>query len=291
MSRTLLGRAAELAQLYAHVGHRQHALLVGPAGVGKSALLHAAFDDASAVLRVAHLAPFKEALLEIAQQLHARDHLQLSDKPVEYLTWEELKPHLSKRTTPELAQLVSPLLADQTLVVDDFDGITAATARIIEPFFAATLIIGAITTLDETPELAPFFWHFQRIILRPLSTADARTLLWQHMDRATVHDPHTFEQHVLQTACGNPLAIRELADQAKRLPINTSAQIHQLHHDAGIRYIDLTPGLLIIGACAVVMRFLALGLNDIETYILAGSVGAFFLVGRYFIYREMRRAR
>jgi len=46
--------------------------------------------------------------------------------------------------------------------------------------------------------------------------------------------------------------------------------------------------LLLLGACAVIARFLALGLNDIEAYILAGSVGAVFLVGRYFIYRAMR---
>ena len=286
---TLIGRAAELAQLQSHLGHRQHVLLIGPAGVGKSALLRVALADVPRVIRIAQLVPFKEALMSIAQQLHARGQIHLPGIPTEYLTWEELKPHLIKRTAPELAQLLSPLLADSLLVVNDFDGITAATARIIEPFFAVALIIGAITTLDESPELAPFFWHFQILTLRPFSTEDARALLWQQVDRTHIPDPHTFEQHVLQTACGNPLAIQELAAQATRLPVTTPAQIRRLHHDAGIRYVDLTPGLLVLGACAVVMRFLALGLNDIETYILAGSVGAFFLVGRYFIYRTMRR--
>lgn len=285
---TLIGRGAELAQLQAHVAHRQHALLVGPAGVGKSALLRAAFPGPDA-LRVPYLVPFKEALMAIAQQLHARGRITLPDLPTEYLTWDELKPHLVKRTAPELAELITSLIADTVLIVNDFDGITPAAARTLEPFFASALIVGAITTLDESPELQPFFWHFQILTLRPLAPADARTLLWQHVDRAAVPDPHTFEQHVLQTACGNPLAIQELANQAKHLPVTTPAQIRRLHHDAGIRYVDLTPGLLILGACAVVMRFLALGLNDIETYILAGSVGAFFLVGRYFIYRTMRR--
>ena len=286
---TLLGRGVELAQLYAHLGHRQHTLLVGPAGVGKSALLRVALADAPQVIRIAQLVPFKEALLAIAQHLHALGRLQLPQAQVEYLTWGELKPQPAKLTAPELVQLISPLLANALLVVNDFDGITAATARILEPFFAVALIVGAITTLDEAPELQPFFWHFHLLPIRPLSMEDSRTLLWQQIDRATIADPYTFEQHVLQTACGNPLAIRELAAQATRLPITTPAQIRRLHHDAGIRYVDLTPGLLVLGACAVVMRFLALGLNDIETYILAGSVGAFFLVGRYFIYRTMRR--
>ncbi len=52
---------------------------------------------------------------------------------------------------------------------------------------------------------------------------------------------------------------------------------------------DLTPALLLLGAVAVIARFLALGLNDIEGYILAGSFGAVFLTARYFLYRTLRK--
>jgi hypothetical protein len=66
-------------------------------------------------------------------------------------------------------------------------------------------------------------------------------------------------------------------------------KIRELKHDAGIRYFDLTPVLLIIGAVVVAARFISLGLNDVDGYILAGSAGAFFMFLRYFLYRSMRK--
>ena len=68
-------------------------------------------------------------------------------------------------------------------------------------------------------------------------------------------------------------------------------KIRDLHHDAGLKYIDLTPALLIIGAVVIAVGFVALGLNDVDTYILAGGAGAFFIFLRFFIYRSMRRTK
>jgi hypothetical protein len=65
--------------------------------------------------------------------------------------------------------------------------------------------------------------------------------------------------------------------------------IRDLHHAAGIRYLDLTPALLLVGAGLVATRFVALGLDDVDLYILAGSLGAVFLVARYWLFRGPRR--
>ncbi len=180
-------------------------------------------------------------------------------------------------------------MAEQIVLVDHVEGITPALARLLEPLFDVTLMVGAITTLELEPQLQRFFWHFRLLPLEPLSREASRTLLWRQVGRGLIPDARVSEQHVLDSACGNPLAIRELARQAHRVPLRDPAHIRQLSHEAGIHYVDLTPILLLVGAGAVVMRFLALGLNDIEAYILAGSFGACFLAGRYFIYRAMRR--
>lgn len=286
----LLGRVAELAQLREAITHRRHTLVVGPIGIGKSALLAAAVEGRADALRLPRLQPLKPALLSLAQQLHGQGCLELPEMDSAYLDWEELKPQLVSLSTDELLTQLTPLLSEKLLLIDDCDGITASTARQVEPWCAQVLLLGAITKLEMNPDLQRWFWHFQFLQMAPLSQEQARALLWTSIDRAAVPDPFVFEQHVLAEAGGNPLAIRELARQAQHAPLRHPADIRQLHHEAGLRYVDLTPLLLLLGACAVVARFLALGLNDIEAYILAGSLGAFFLVGRYFIYRAMRRS-
>ena len=285
----LIGRARELAQLRTHIRQRQHTLVVGPVGIGKSALLRAAVKGRKRVLLAPRLQPLKPALLSVAQQLHAKGRLDLPELDSQYLDWSELKPKLTGLSAEDLLERVTPLLAEQIVLVDHVEGITPALARLLEPLFDVTLMVGAITTVELEPELARFFWHFRLLPLEPLGRKASRALLWRQVDRGLIPDPRVFEQHVLDAACGNPLAIRELARQAHRVPLRNPAHIRQLHHEAGIHYVDLTPILLIVGAGAVVMRFLALGLNDIEAYILAGSFGACFLAGRYFIYRAMRR--
>lgn len=277
----LSGRAEELIQLREHLARRENVLLVGPVGVGKSALLREALSDVPSVVTVPTLQPLKVALIALAQQLHAKGALALPDLDSRYLDWVELRPQINKLSTPQLLEQLIPLSKGMTLLVDDFDGITPALARSIEPLFETLLILGAMTAADLTPDLQRFFWHFHLMPLEPLALEETRKLLWNQVDRSKIPDPEALEKRVLETAGGNPLAIRELA-----------RQVHwggDLHHEAGIHYLDLTPGLLLLGAFAVIARFLALGLNDIEGYILAGSFGAVFLTSRYFLYRTLRR--
>lgn len=288
---TLVGRTEELSQLRECVEKRQHTLVVGPIGIGKSALLLAAAEGIESVLRVSRVQPLKSALLSIAQQLHAMGRLDLPETDSQYLDWAEVQPQLNGLSTAVLLERLAPLLVGLVVIVDDFDGITSALARLLEPLFGTTLILSAITTVDLDAPLQRFFWHFRLLPLEPLNREAARELLWHQADPAAIPNPEAFERHVLDAACGNPLAIRELMRQAQRGWLRHPVHIGQLHHEAGIRYVDLTPLLLVAGACAVIARFMALGLNDIEAYILAGSFGACFLVGRYFIYRAMRSSR
>ena len=285
----LIGRADELARLRECLDRRQHALLVGPVGVGKSALLREAAQESPSVVLVPTLQPLKPALIFLAQQLHGQGRLEIPDIDSQYLDWLELLPQINKFSTPQLLQQLVPLSKGMTIVVDQFDGISSALARSLEPLFETLLIVGAITTVDLAPELQRFFFHFQLIPLEPLTREETQELLWSQVDRSKIQNPEAFERHILETANGNPLAIRELARQTPRVELKLPDAFRHLHHEAGIRYFDLTPALLLLGAFAIIARFLALGLKDIEGYILAGSFGAVFLTSRYFLYRTLRK--
>ena len=62
--------------------------------------------------------------------------------------------------------------------------------------------------------------------------------------------------------------------------------IRALQHGAGLRYLDLTPLLLLVAAGLVAARFVALGLDDRDLYILAGTLGALFFVVRVLLTRR-----
>jgi len=83
--------------------------------------------------------------------------------------------------------------------------------------------------------------------------------------------------------------IVQMAGRARREGELTERAIRELSHPAGIRYVDITPALLMTGALAIAARFIALGLNNTDLYILAGISCGFFVGLRYLIYRLMRR--
>ena len=62
--------------------------------------------------------------------------------------------------------------------------------------------------------------------------------------------------------------------------------IRALQHGAGLRYLDLTPVLLLVAAGLVAARFVALGLDNRDLYILAGTLGALFFVVRVLLTRR-----
>ncbi len=285
----LIGRTKELAQLREYMDLRQHVLLVGPVGIGKSALLREPIEGLLLVVVVHTLQPLKPAVISLAQQLHAQGKLTLPDIDSQYLDWIEIQPQLSHFSAHQLIEQLMPLCQGMTLIVDELDGISSSLARSLEPLFETLLVIGAITTVDLTPELQRFFFHFRLISLEPLSPEESRKLLWSQLDCSKIQNPEAFEKHVLETTGGNPLAVRELAHQFYQIGMKTPHSLQDFHHEAGINYFDLTPMLLLLGAFAIIARFLALGLNDIEGYILAGSLGALFLTSRYFLYRTLRR--
>ncbi len=256
------------------IAGRQNALILGPIGIGKTALVREALRSHSAVIWVSNMAPIKAALQEIVQSL-----VQLGR-----VSAEEAKS-LARLSVPILSRSLSRALEGCVLVLDRLEQATPSMAPHLEMLLAAPVAIGLATELPSSPKLTRVWWRFQKKIhLQSLSSGESRELFWNHVPRETLPDPRAWERTVSGKGGGNPMAILELAAQARQHPEAVGSD-----HPAGRREIDLTPGLLLLGAGVIAARFVALGLNDVDTYILAGVGGAFFVVARYFIYRLLRR--
>jgi len=289
----LIGRQQELERIKANILKRQHTALIGAIGTGKSHLLRYATKDLKKLIYVEHIQPLKSALISIAKDLHKDGRLKIEGVVCEYLEWEDLKRKVTRLPIMELlACIVEGIQGqDYTLVLDHLEGLTPSMAFTVSLLMDKALVLGATNDLKDSGHLARIWWRFDVIELKNLSKEESLQLLWLYADEKKVEDKFMFENKILSHSAGNPLAIVEMAKKTQIIYFDSLQKIRDLHHDAGIKYLDLTPALLIIGAVVIAARFIALGLNDVDTYILAGSAGAFFIFLRYFIYRSMRKTK
>jgi hypothetical protein len=68
-------------------------------------------------------------------------------------------------------------------------------ARLLESFFDTALVLGAVTTVDPSPNLTRWLLHFQLLPLAPLTPEASRELLWAHANRGAFPDGNAFERH------------------------------------------------------------------------------------------------
>jgi hypothetical protein len=90
-------------------------------------------------------------------------------------------------------------------------------------------------------------------------------------------------KHIYTLACGNLNGAEELARR-----YTEGEPLHALRYD-GANYVSIVPILLGFGFIFIMLRFIALGLNDEDTYIFAGSMGAMFFLFRFFYYQYFRK--
>jgi len=226
------------------------------------------------VIWVSSISPLKAALQEIVHGL-----IKLGQ------TTEDEGAALLRLPAASLSHRLAGMLQGCVLILDRLEQTTPAMAPALEVVAAETVIVGIATQLPANPKLTRFWWRFQKKIpLQPLSSEDSRRLFWSRLPEQNLLDRRAWDRAVPAKSNGNPMAVLALAEQAQTAPHPSD-----LDHPAGRREVDLTPGLLLIGAGVIAARFVALGLNDTDTYILAGIGGAFFVVARYFIYRLLRK--
>jgi Archaeal ATPase. len=289
----LIGRQKELGQLRANLEKRQPTLLTGAIGTGKSHLLKYFAKDLTNAIYVEHIRPIKQALLSIAETLHKDGRLKIDGVVAEYLEWQDLKATVSQLYHAELLNCVVEGIQGQgyILIFDHLDEVTSLMAPTLSILMDKASVVGATRDLKDPEHLNRLWWNFDIIELKNLSKEGSLELLWTHADKDRVKDKVMFENKILNHSAGNPLAIIEMAKKTLNIEFDSLDKIRLLRHDAGLKYLDLTPALLVVGACIVAARFIALGLNDVDTYILAGGAGAFFIILRYSIYRSMRKTK
>ena len=251
----------EYNKLLENIAKAQPTLLIGDIGIGKSYLLKQAYAELDKAIYVESISPIKSALLDILKALHQNDDLKEGIE-AEYLTWDELLKKLNRLNTKELEALIQNNLVGRgyVLLLDSLETLTPSAVKKVEALMESTTIVSAANKLK--PFLKKLWWRFERIEIPPLTKEESKQLLWSLIDKDAIDDTQLFEKLILNQANGNPLSIVELAQKAQREENLTTENIRELKHQAGTRFIDITPVFFIIGALVVACRFVALGMNS-----------------------------
>lgn len=276
-----VGRDEELCQLTDNLSKGIDTLLLGPIGVGKSHLL--ALLNAENVLVVKTLSPAKEALINIAKELHKIGRL-CPDGP----DFETIKKQHTRTTIQGWTDMVlsSVKKNEFVLIVDDLSDMTASVGRLIDKLNRKFTIIAALPEVRKPYE--KYFWRFDRVEIEHLCAADAKKLIHQCAAGADIEDYALTETRVLQQSAGNPRAIIEIVERLRKEPAVTRSAVRDVSHTGARDQIDLTFAVVLILLFVVAARFFMRGIGSMEGYVLAG-IGSAILVGiRFFMYRFKR---
>lgn len=298
---SLIGRERELEQVRQAIAQGGHGLITGRAGIGKSALLEAVAEAFPQAVRLPSGTP-KLVLLTALEQAHQRVGLRVPEallppsaqvraKRLGYLDWRSLARTLRRLPLDQQASLLRDSLAGrQALVVLDSLELPPTLVEALTPVFDVAQIVAAMDEDNRRVRIDRLLWRFQiRIELKPLTLEASSRLAEQALERFPVRFAEEgvrdrFLRHVAQQSGGVPAAILGMVETSATEPEVTPALASVVSHEAGIRYLDLTPVLLLGLFVFMALRYIARGLDSEELFVLSGVASAGFMALRLVIW-------
>jgi len=297
----IVGRQEELAQLWELALKGRHVIVSGEAGIGKSALLKMLYQGLRAkgdlnVFRVADGRQFKNALLELTEQVHGQGlfrHPALSDTVVRSLPWNKLVPKVRLLTVKLLMEsLIASLAGHKAILVwDQFDKATPTELAWLHQFLnVSTVIVGS-----REPASAKRKPILDRIPVRlevgELTEAEGLELIDRCLEAApfAVSNVCWYKKEILRKTRGNPRAIKDLlADHSLEKYVD-NRMIRAMATDQGARYLAIS-WLVLVGALVFsVHRYIGRGLGDRDAYVI-GAVGMVVFIFLSILVRKANRA-
>lgn len=265
----LIGREKEISGIFYNIAMKRHTLLRGDAGSGKTAILKYINENITDSIYMEKLNVMKEPLINIIE-----DKLRIV--PPKALSISKCK------------DVITEHIKGKVLLIDDLESITPTGLFFLNALKEKAVIVGAANKIKTPSLFAKVFIDFEEIHIGNFLKDAVSALIWQEIDVNSVDDKRALENQIYLKTAGNPLLIKELLNTIKNGEGANKVMDIKDKGGGGVKDFDLTPLLLIIGALIISTRFIALGLDDVDTYILAGILGSFFIIFRYFIYRFMR---
>lgn len=300
-----IGRDRELTLAEAALAKGNNLLVTGRAGIGKSAFLRALYERLARV-RVCLWLPegnVKAVTNDLARQVHELVGLSVPEElvPQRYrmklrragrVEWEWINRAVTRLPARESMELVARSLKDrEALVFIESLEVPPTQAEFFTVLLDAAQVAAAMDDTNRRVRIDRLLWRFrERVELKPLPAADCRAIVEQWLATRPVRFEsdrvrEAFLRAVEQDSGGVPAAIRGMLEAASAEAEVTRATVRAFMHRAGVRYMDMTPTLVLGMMLVVAGRYIASGLNNNELYILSGIGIALFLGLRLLMYR------
>jgi len=246
-----IGREKEISEINEYLSRKNSTLLVGALGIGKTHLLKNI--SSTSLLYLDSPVPLKQCLLTICEKYCPN--------------WKERLSLGSRSCSQEIIELLIKEVKDNPIIViDNLDRLKITDVNIFLKLFECFTILGASSNTSE--RLKVIWWKFRKVVLEPLSTQAVNELIKELTVGLEIPNYQLFVTKIRTTANGNPLAITEMIGQVHNLPIVHDDDVREMYHDAGIRYRDWSPLVVIIWTVVTSSRFLSFGFDSPEGYIL-----------------------
>ncbi len=296
----IVGRTRELAELWELVTKGRHVLVTGAPGIGKTVLLEMLATGLGRqgdvhVFRVSDARQFKNSLLELAEQMHARGvfvHPRLSTSVVRSLPWEKLAPKVRTLTVKDLAEALVLSLKGQraVLIWDQFDRATPTEVSWLHQFLNVAAVVLA-TSDPGSLRLKPILDRVPaKVEIEELDEEESYELIDRCLEAApfAVSDLVWYRREIRRRSQGNPRAIKDLlADHSLEKYIDSQA-IRAIQSEQGVRYFAVSWVVLIAALAFSIQRYVGRGLGDRDAYII-GACGMVFFIFLSMLVRKANR--
>lgn len=301
----LIGRDDLVGDLSAEIRKGKHVILTGPVGIGKSAVLKAALEQAKDKIELLirlHDHQAKGQFVEIARQMLALNLItaQELDLPSEYhgtpaaqIDWKAVKNRVNRMSMRDLTQAIIPALAraehKPVIAVDDLTALTPTQMAFWLAIFDHAQVIGCAS--EKKARVRKLWWKMKEIQVKPLPPDVVKEIVRKYIAAkgVLIESPDLYISHVVKQSGGVPQAIHDMLDESGKERIIDKRKVREMRHEAGVNYLDFTPMVMILGAVIVSMRYVGMGTGDKTLYIMGGMGAALFLTFRFFIFKGVGR--
>lgn len=284
-----IGREAQARALLTNTVAGHSSLLVGEAGMGKTALLDYLGDtlhDVGVTVFLGRVTPFGTFLRELFEGLW--DARLTEDRTGELQDdWKAFGKRFT--SNDEKARVLCDRLRDVrekqpvVLVIDDAGGVTPTIRPWLELLTEVSTVIAAVTPDALARKGSKRFWkRFDEVRLGPLNKLEAESMADALVSRYRVvaDEPEIYKRKVLDLAQGSPFELERLVKyHSSQALVKTGEMLSygQQFVERDEKGVVLAPLLLVAGACTMAARYIAREQGDVDMYLLA-AVGTVLLI-------------
>ena len=236
----------------------------------------------------------KAMTFEIAEQVHKQVSLKVPERyiPQRYrahayqtgqVSWEIIKRTVSRAPSIDVMQLVFESLRGKGVIVfiDSLE-VPPSQAEMFQELADVAQLAAGLSDENRRIRIQKLLWKFQQTIeLKPLRKDQVRLLAETWLNNKDIYFSsnnvrESFIRAVVQDSGGVPTAIEGMLTAATNDGEVTRASVRSYRHEAGTRYFDMMP-VIVIGALGfMAMRYVSRGIGVVELYVLSGVATVLF---------------